>query len=96
MGRTRVRRRRSFAVVTVVGSLLMTGPVSRAFVRQEPSRPVARHVYVVRAGDTVWSIASRFSTAGDPRELVDAIGRRNRIDAGAITPGQALVIPSIA
>jgi hypothetical protein len=29
----------------------------------------------------------------DPRVLVDAIARRNRIDAGAIVPGQALVIP---
>lgn len=94
MTRTCVRRRRTLTVLAIVGCLLMTGPVSRAFAPHgEPTR--TRAVYVVRAGDTVWSIALRFADGADPREVVDAIGRRNRVDGGEIVPGQALVIPRV-
>jgi LysM repeat protein len=92
MSRTRVRRRRTMTVLAIVACLVVTGPVSRAFApRHEPRE--AQRVYVVRAGDTVWSIAERFGGGVDPRALVDAIGRRNHVDAGAIVPGQTLVIP---
>jgi hypothetical protein len=96
MGRTRVRRRRAFTVLALLVCLLVTGPVSRAFAPGGQGDATGRRVYVVQAGDTVWSIAARFSKGADPRELVDAIGRRNRIDVGAIVPGQALVIPWVA
>ena len=52
-------------------------------------------MYVIRSGDTVWSIAERM-TAGDPTPLVDAIAARNGIDVGDIVPGQSIVIPRIA
>lgn len=94
MSRTRVRRRRTLTVLALVVAIVVTGPVSRAFAPRDPTAP-ARRVYVVRSGDTAWSIAARFAGGSDPRELVDAIGRRNRIDVGAIVPGQALVIPSL-
>jgi hypothetical protein len=92
MGRTRVRRRRALTVVSLAACLLMTGPVTGALAPRNGS-PEPRRLYVVRAGDTVWSIAERFAGGADPRELVDAIGRRNHVDVGAIVPGQALVIP---
>lgn len=64
---------------------------------REPARPdvaaVARHTYVVRAGDTLWSIAGRIAPGEDPRPLVDAIARVNGVSAGDLVPGQALVIP---
>jgi LysM repeat protein len=94
MTRTRVRRRRTLTVLAILACLLVTGPVSRAFAPHEPRAP--RLVYVVRGGDTVWTIAVRFAGGADPRDLVDAIGRRNHIDAGAIVPGQTLVIPALA
>ncbi len=95
VARTRVRRRRTVTVLAVLACLLVTGPVSRAFSPRPEPRP-ARQVYVVQAGDTVWSIATRFASGADPRPLVDAIGRRNRVNAGAIVPGQTLVIPPVA
>ena len=80
-------------VAAIAACVLVTAPVSRAFApRHEPREP--GRVYVVRAGDSVWSIAERFASGSDPRELVDAIGRRNHVDAGEIVPGQALVIPA--
>jgi LysM repeat protein len=94
MGRTRVRRRRSLTIGVILVALLVTGPVSRAFAPRPAAR--AHRVYVVRAGDTVWAIASRFAGGGDPRPIVDAIDRRNRLRGGSIVPGQALVIPRVA
>ena len=53
-------------------------------------------VYVVRAGDTIWSIAERAAAGADPRAVVDAIAVRNGIDVGTVVPGQAIVIPRVA
>ena len=49
-------------------------------------------VYVVQPGDTLWSIASE-SYAGDPREGVWKLQRRNELLETTISPGQKLVLP---
>ena len=57
----------------------------------------ARHTartYVVRPGDTLWSIAGDLSPGTDPRPVVHAIARANGVDAGSLVPGQQLAIPS--
>ncbi len=93
MNRTRVRRRRTTLVATValVGGV-WAGPIAHA--SGSDARPVASHRYVVRAGDTVWAIATRFSRGQDPRPLSDAIASANHVRAGLVRPGQTLVIPS--
>jgi hypothetical protein len=48
--------------------------------------------YVVRSGDTLWSIAAAHF-AGDPREGVWELRERNRLDGTLIRPGQRLVLP---
>lgn len=88
----------SVAVGIVLGAP-MAGALSRhPQVADTKVLPAKRweQVYVVRAGDTVWSIAERAVGGADPRSLVDAIAARNGIDAGAVVPGQALVIPRVA
>jgi len=50
--------------------------------------------YVVREGDTLWAIARERSPGRDPRDVVQAIVDANQIDAGALLPGQVLVIPA--
>lgn len=48
--------------------------------------------YTVRAGDTLWSIAdARY--AGDPREGVWELQRRNGLEGATIVPGQRLALP---
>jgi len=48
--------------------------------------------YTVRAGDTLWSIATDVY-GGDPREGVWKIAEQNRLDGARIVPGQVLTIP---
>ena len=71
------------------------GPVGHALAGGG-ARPVASHGYVVRSGDTLWSIASTVSRGADPRPVMDAIAEANAVDPGALVPGQTLVIPSNA
>ena len=48
--------------------------------------------YTVRAGDTLWGIAaSRY--AGDPRQAVWELQRRNGLTGSTIRPGQILLLP---
>ena len=48
--------------------------------------------YVVRPTDTLWSIAARHY-AGDPREGVWKLQRRNHLPDTTLVPGQRLVLP---
>jgi LysM repeat protein len=49
-------------------------------------------IYVVQPHDTLWSIASS-RYAGDPREGVWKLQRRNQLAGTTISPGQKLVLP---
>ena len=101
MGRTRVRRRRRLALATmaVAVGVVLSAPVAAALGRHggpDPGSPARRgeRVYVVRSGDTLWSIAERVDGDTDPRAVVDAIAARNAIDPGSVFPGESLVIPA--
>ncbi len=78
----------SFALVAAAWA----GPAVRAL--GSPERPVrvSRTSYVVREGDTLWTIALRLSPGADPRPIVDALASANGIDSGQLVPGQTLVV----
>ena len=93
MSRTRVRRRRlTLTVSLALVAAAWAGPAVRAL--GSPGEPVkvARTSYVVREGDTLWTIAQRLSPGSDPRPVVDALSDANGIDAGELVPGQTLVV----
>jgi LysM repeat protein len=48
--------------------------------------------YVVRPGDTLWTIAAA-NYAGDPRAGIWEIRERNGLSGSLIQPGQRLVLP---
>jgi LysM repeat protein len=48
--------------------------------------------YVVKPADTLWSIAVA-TYAGDPREGVWILERRNHLTGTTVVPGQRLVLP---
>ncbi len=96
MSRTRVRRRRLSLMLTCgLVAAAWVGPVGHALAGADAAA-VASHRYVVRSGDTLWSIASRVARGEDPRPIVDAIAQANNVDAGGLVPGRTLVIPTSA
>jgi LysM repeat protein len=48
--------------------------------------------YVVKPTDTLWSIAAAHY-AGDPREGIWKLQRRNHLHGTTLVPGQRLVLP---
>jgi LysM repeat protein len=62
-------------------------------VMARPSGSAGRPVsYVVKPTDTLWSIATRYY-AGDPREGIWKLQRRNGLTGTLLVPGQRLVLP---
>jgi len=51
-----------------------------------------RQAYVVRAGDTLWSIATSHY-GGDPREAVWRLQERNHLKGAPVRPGERLILP---
>lgn len=49
--------------------------------------------YTVKPGDTLWSIAVGHY-AGDPRDAIYRIDRRNHLAGSQLVPGQRLLLPS--
>lgn len=92
MDRTKVRRGKVIRGVLAV--VLASGLAHQAAAGAAGSpQPVALHRYVVRAGDTLWSIAERIAPEGaDPRPMIDEIEARNDL-SGPLVPGQVLRVP---
>ena len=87
MRRTRVRYGRVGAiVVSAVAATVLHGLAASG----APATPASHRVYVVRVGDTVWSLAARLAGEGDPRPVVDALIRDNGIRNARIWPGERL------
>ena len=78
-----------FARIVIV---LVVAAVVWAVLARDTGASGPERSYVVRAGDTIWSIVeARY--AGDPREGVWKLQRRNELDGTTIVPGQRLVLP---
>jgi LysM domain len=88
---TRIRRRRLVALlmaVALIGVAAMAGralldaatsvePSSPQPVDAPASSPPVGRTYVVRPGDTLWSIAAAIAPDSDPRPVVDALRDAN-------------------
>ena len=51
-----------------------------------------KRTYVVRPGDTLWSVAQH-TYAGDPRQGIWELEQRNHLTSATIVPGEKLVVP---
>ena len=75
-------------VIIALALALLLSIVARA---GQSAGPESR--YVVKPGDTLWSIAlTRYG--GDPREAVWEIRARNRLAGTTVQPGEVLVLPA--
>lgn len=78
-----------FARIVLIALVVLVAwaVVARASTAAGPER-----TYVVRPGDTLWSIAeSRYG--GDPRSGVWKIAQRNGVRGGTLDVGQRIVLP---
>jgi LysM repeat protein len=75
-----------FVILLCVG-VLAVGLAARGSSGAGPKR-----TYVVRPGDTLWSVAEH-AYAGDPREGVWKLEQRNHLGSATIVPGEKLVVP---
>jgi LysM repeat protein len=75
-------------LLIAVAALVLWGVVARA-----SEGAGAERTYVVRPHDTLWSIAARFY-AGDPREGIWKLERRNGLTGSVLAPGQRLRVPA--
>jgi LysM repeat protein len=74
-------------LILVCVAALVAGLAARGSSSAGPKR-----TYVVRPGDTLWSVAQR-TYAGDPRQGVWQLQQRNHLATATIVPGQKLVVP---
>ena len=73
--------------ILTLGIAFVVGLVAR------PSGSAGKPVsYVVKPTDTLWTIASKHY-AGDPREGIWELQRRNHLHGTTLVPGQRLVLP---
>ena len=72
--------------------LLCLATLAVGFAARGSSGAGPKHTYVVRPGDTLWSVAQR-TYAGDPREGVWKLEQRNHLAGATIVPGEKLVLP---
>jgi hypothetical protein len=92
--RATYRRRRILAVVLALGIVVAVGKAGAALGGTPlvtPERPSASPIvssFVVRPGDSLWTIAQRIAPGADPRPIVDALAR-DRHDA-PLQPGETI------
>jgi LysM repeat protein len=72
--------------------LVCVAALAVGFAARGSSGAGPKQTYVVRPGDTLWSVAQR-TYAGDPRRGVWELQHRNHLATATIVPGQKLVVP---
>jgi hypothetical protein len=101
---TRIRRRRLLALLMAVAIIGAAATAGRALldaaISVEPSSPqpvelpaqppAVGQTYVVKPGDTLWSIAAVIAPDADPRPVVDAL--RNANGGPDLQVGERLII----
>jgi nucleoid-associated protein YgaU len=78
-----------FARIAVIVALLA---LAVAYSARSSISAGHEQIYVVRYGDTLWSIASSHY-GGDPREAIWRVQDRNHLTGALVRPGQRLILP---
>jgi hypothetical protein len=80
------------ALATVQAALAGTGGGPLTTTGAAASRPASAQIWIVRPGDTLWSIARAIDPKGDPRALVDSLARRT--GGAGLYPGERISLPA--
>ena len=94
--RLRRRRRRLQGLLRLFVLVALVFVIAWAGVRVAGASTAAPRHYIVRAGDTLWSIAQRsYGSSRDPRQVVYQIEHANRLQSAELQPGVDLVLPIV-
>jgi hypothetical protein len=90
-----IRRILTGLLLVVIGALMWTvvthvAGLNTDQVGADLSPDAPQEIYVVQSGDTLWSIAMRLDTDGDPRDTVDKLADLN--GGSDLYIGQRLVV----
>jgi len=89
------RRGRLVLIVTVMIVATIAGiTIGRSASLADSGAKPARHMVVVRAGETLWALAVRVAPDSDPRLAVAQIEAMNHLSGPAVEPGQQLLVPT--
>lgn len=84
---------RRLAVALALIALLASVSSGISTLFSSPAKAANSVEYVVKPGDTLWSIAQELGPNSDPRRTVEAIRTLNNIGP-EITPGQQIILPA--
>ena len=87
------RARRLVAVLVLSGAVAVGTVLGNVSQQDDGLRLAGDGSTVVRAGDTLWSIARSVAGEADVRAVVDEIQRLNGLEGTALVPGQVLQLP---
>jgi Tfp pilus assembly protein FimV len=82
------------AVAAVVAGVFVGAgqlTATRAGSTHDPTAAGPSHIYVVRPGDSLWSIAESVDPSGDPRPLV--VELQSELRSSTLQPGERIRIP---
>jgi hypothetical protein len=85
------------AAVLVFAQLIQAGigggPLTTTGAAAGPGQvPAGATYYVVRPGDTLWSIAAALAPGGDERPVVDELARQ--LGSASLYPGEQITLPA--
>jgi LysM domain len=94
MHRTYVRRRLVALAAALAVVVSLGGPIANALGvgGREPAL-VSSRTYVVRPGDSLWSIAGAIAPDRDPRDVIHDLDALNEAPVDPLAPGMVLSIP---
>ncbi|MEV0838839.1 LysM peptidoglycan-binding domain-containing protein [Actinocatenispora sera] len=88
-----MRLTRRGRLVRTVAVLVLAAGLGAAAASSGDAEPPVRRVEVHR-GDTLWSIADRYSASRDPVTTIERIRHLNHLSGYTIYPGQELSVPA--
>lgn len=92
--RTYLRRRVALAVMVLVTVLFVAASLNGGNAEATLDESVPSSSYVVRSGDTMWSIVTELGYTGDRREAVSVLAEANG-GSSDVVAGQRLTVPAI-
>jgi predicted Zn-dependent protease len=92
-----LRRRKRFTLMPAVALIGLSALVSVPLLSSShlyAASPARLTTVTVRSGDTLWTLAERFTpSGGNVQDTIDRIDSQNHLNGTMIVPGERLQIP---